>query len=305
MAKPPEAFARKPIKWIDGIPCYSEADSYARNYEQIARDHLAAITPASQNPWMPDDLYAALRDSTVSLIRKYSAPGDRLLDVGVSTGRLLESLTDLERYGIDISIDYLRIARDKGIQVALAKAEDMPYKHGFFSIATMTDVVEHMLDLSEGTRKVVDAVRAGGHIVVRTPYRENLKPYIADGLPYEFVHLRNFDEDSLRLHFEKVCGCEYVEEQRVAPYYLGPTRFRRQLFTREDRKVQDLQLAIREGRITVPGPVRAMLEALFAVREEDLAEWIYAINVNKDPIFEAVKDCLLQPLEINMVFRKK
>jgi hypothetical protein len=54
-------------------------------------------------------------------------------------------------------------------------------------------------------------IKPGGVLVVRVPYREDLGSYADPASQYRFVHLRNFDEHSLRLLFERIMGCEVVE----------------------------------------------------------------------------------------------
>ena len=53
---------------------------------------------------------------------------------------------------------------------------------------------------------------------------EDLSAYLDPSCPYEFVHLRNFDEHSLRLFFERIAGQE-VLTHTLAGYRNGPLRF--------------------------------------------------------------------------------
>jgi 2-polyprenyl-3-methyl-5-hydroxy-6-metoxy-1,4-benzoquinol methylase len=63
------------------------------------------------------------------------------------------------------------------------------------------DVLEHVLDLNLVCAKILSVLRPGGILIVRDPYREDLRAYTVPSCPYKFIHLRNFDENSLQLLF--------------------------------------------------------------------------------------------------------
>jgi SAM-dependent methyltransferase len=164
-----------------------------------------------------------MEDSTIRLIEKYARPDDSILDVGVGLGRMLSRFSALRRYGMDISFGYLAASREKGIDVCYARIEDMPYKPGLFDVLVCTDVLEHVLDLNLCVAKMLNVLKAGGILIVRVPVLENLEPYLDPSFPYEYVHLRTFDEYSLRLLFGRVFNCECLE---TAPTGLSPSRLR-------------------------------------------------------------------------------
>lgn len=207
----PSLYARSPLRETHGIPVFSPSDDYTRNYEAISEDHLAAVATSGENPWIPEDLWRQSEASTVALIRKYSRPGDRILDVGVGLGRVLRGLTEWDRYGMDISMAYLGTARAAGIEACFSRIEDMPYQPASFDTVVCTDVLEHVLDLTLCSRRILSVLRPGGILVARVPNRQDLAPYTDSNYPYQYVHLRSFDEHSLRLHFEKALQCEFLE----------------------------------------------------------------------------------------------
>ena len=219
------AYRHPPLEVIDGIPVFSNTDDYIRNYEHIAGDHLEELAASGRNPFMRDDLWEVLEDSTAALLRKHLRPGDRILDAGVGLGRLLERFPEHERYGIDISLPYLRIARDKGMEVCLARIEDLPYAPESFDAVVCTDVLEHVLDLNLCVRRLLDALRPGGLLIARVPYKEPLASYLEPGYPYHYAHLRNFDEFGLALLFERVFSARVVGHETVG-YTLDPARLK-------------------------------------------------------------------------------
>src|SRR5262245_52290352 len=121
-------FDREPLRSAGGIPVFIEGDEYVANYERIASDHLVAAAESCHNPFIDEALWGQAEDSTAELIARHASAGSRILDVGVGLGRLLSRFPEFERHGIDISMDYLHRAKSVGIEVALARVEDLPYQ---------------------------------------------------------------------------------------------------------------------------------------------------------------------------------
>jgi SAM-dependent methyltransferase len=208
-------YNRQPLRIEDGIPVFSDQDDYTANYERIAGDHLASLRETGTNPFIPEDLWIQTEDSTELLITKYARPGNAILDVGVGTGRLLSRFPELRRFGLDISFGYLEKARSQGIEVCYARIEDMPYRDNVFDVVVCTDVLEHVLDLNLCCRKILRVLKPDGVLVARAPFKEDLSWYASADCQYRYVHLRTFDEPSLRLLFEKALNCQVIESSRA------------------------------------------------------------------------------------------
>lgn len=200
-----------PLTRLDGIPVFSESDHYVENYQKISSDHLESFLRDGLNPFMDERHWREIERSTELLLQKYSAPGAKVLDVGVGMGRLLERFPALDRYGMDISMGYLKVARAKSIQVCMSKIEDMPFKSAYFDICVCTDVLEHVIDLNLAISRILDVLKPGGVLIVRVPYQEDLSGYLAPGFPYDLVHLRSFDQPELVMLFSKVFRQEVLE----------------------------------------------------------------------------------------------
>ncbi len=203
---------RDPLDTIEGIPVFAESDRYTRNYDQIAQDHLASGEDGNNNPFIDDLDWRIMEDSTTALLSSVAQPGQSILDLGVGTGRLLENFPQLARSGVDISIDYLRLLADKSIQPYLARSEDLPFVDASFDLVISTDVLEHVIDLDATFKEIYRVLKPGGYLITRVPYRENLAPYLAPSYPYQFVHLRNFDEHGLELMLCHVYGFDKIRD---------------------------------------------------------------------------------------------
>lgn len=221
-----KVFKNKPIRMMDDIPVFSENDEYIVNYENISMDHLSSIQEDNKNPFIEEELWCELEDSTIGLLNKCLSnivetkdnpiQPIRILDVGVGLGRLLTKFQEnsnvkMELWGIDISSSYLKIAKKEGINVASSKIEDMPFIDDYFDLIVCTDVLEHVFDLNFCIHKILSVLKPGGEFVIRVPNKENLTLYLKPDYPYPFVHLRNFDKESLELLFTKVFKCAFKE----------------------------------------------------------------------------------------------
>jgi SAM-dependent methyltransferase len=221
-------YKSNPIKIVDGIPIFSEEDSYIKNYEQISEDHLFTLNTENRNPFMDSDHSQEIDNSTVEIINKYldlmhSKENVKILDVGVGLGKILQNFPQLNRFGVDVSLSYLRQTKLAGIDVCLANVEDLPYRDNFFDLIVCTDVLEHVIDLNKVIKNILSVLKPGGFLFVRVPYREDLSWYLSDENKYELVHLRNFDENSLKIIFTKIFKLEFIDLS-YSGYTSGPLK---------------------------------------------------------------------------------
>ena len=291
-----DIYSRKPESVHNGIPVFSRKNAYVENYEKIASDHVSQISETQENPFMEEELWVSLEASTRTYIQRHVSKGSRILDVGVGLGRLLEPLTEYKRYGVDISLDYLAIAKRRGIEVALAKIEELPYQAGFFDAIVVCDVLEHVFDLNYCCEKILACLRPGGVLIVRVPFKEDLGVYLKEDLPYEFIHLRNFDEASLRLHFQKIFGLQFLEAAPTTPYLQGTPRLKIRLLPEETRN--------KLAQMAADRPEFAPVASAMQVSEEAFQAWIYDLKDNAKALFKDIAGELILGIEINAVFIK-
>jgi SAM-dependent methyltransferase len=267
-----ECYDRLPLAVRDDIPVFSTEDDYTRNYERISRDHLdAARKTGVSNPFIPDDVWHEMEQSTIGLVNQYGREKDRVLDLGVRLARVLSHFPGLRRHGMDISFAYLKEARGKEIDVCFSRIEDMPYKEGWFDLIVCTDVFEHVLDLHACCVRILHVLKPGGILIVRVPYREDRSYYASPECPYDYVHLRAIDEHSLRMRFEKVFECTVVEMQARPYSHCGRVKY------------------------TFPVPKSDTLVKVIARLLKRCSTALYGLYCRG----------LFHPLEINVVIRKK
>ncbi len=292
----PDLYIRMPYSMHNGIPIFSKKDAYVENYQKIAQDHISRMTQEQQNPFIEEELWTNLERSTREYIQRHVPKGSRILDVGVGLGRLLEPLTEFERYGVDISLDYLAIAKQRGIEVALAKIEELPYQDRFFDAIVVCDVLEHILDLTYCCEKILACLRPGGVLIVRVPFKEDLGVYLNDNLPYEFIHLRNFDEASLRLHFQKIFGLQFLEGEPTVPFLQGTPRLKLRL-------LPDV-IRTKLAQVAADHPEFIPIASALQVSEEAFQTWIYDLKKNSNALFKDISPDLILGIVLNAVFIK-
>jgi SAM-dependent methyltransferase len=97
-----------------------------------------------------------------------------LLDVGCGAGTNLELLAErfpgARAHGIDVERAPLRFCRaDRGLPVAQADAERLPFAAGAFDLVAALDALEHLADDAAALREIHRVLRPGGALVATVP----------------------------------------------------------------------------------------------------------------------------------------
>jgi SAM-dependent methyltransferase len=190
----------------NGVPIFlSSSDrnsqlfaEYLANYDRIAAEDLAeSIQPQR---------YLAVATETLSSYIG-SVRGKRVCELGVGQGALFEKLLGDEPETLtafDIAFPYIRRLREAvshptrtRTNFALGNAENLPYAEEF-DLIVASEILEHVLNAGDLLISLHRALRSGGRVAIRVPYKEDLRQYARQrGCPYAFVHLRTFTRDSL------------------------------------------------------------------------------------------------------------
>lgn len=202
-------------KVIEGVRVFIGEDKYSKNYDEIASVLIEEIKKTGENPWMTENEWRESELDTYNICKEYIKEGDKILDIGVGTGRLLSLFSNVEKYGIDISIDMAKMAQKKGIEACVGNVEELPYKDSVFDIVICTDVLEHVFDLHKTISEIIRVLKMGGYFVVRVPQNEDMKQYLEPSYPFEYVHVRMFSKESLILYLTKVFELMLISEKET------------------------------------------------------------------------------------------
>jgi ubiquinone/menaquinone biosynthesis C-methylase UbiE len=264
-------FRKKALRLENKIPVFSKRDAFVKNYDLISKDHLKHYKITRKNPFIEEDHWLEIESATAKMVsKKLEKKNLKILDIGVGLGRLLEYFSMHERYGLDISIEYLKHARSKNINVCMAKVEDMPYKKNTFDCVLCTDVLEHVCDLNLAIKKILYVLKRNGLLAIRVPYREDLSEYLKPHYKYNYAHLRSFDENSVLLLFNKIFNM----------------------------KLLDTNLTGYQG-----GQFKGILQSNILLRKITYKILFFLKSINKS-IYKKVSHIICKPVEINFLFKK-
>lgn len=166
------------------------------------------------------------------------APGQRLLDVGCSTGEYLKLAAErFECYGVELNAETAALARQSGFDITTGTLADVDGSERF-DVVTMLQVIEHLLEPSEPLAQVRRLLKPGGVFYFNTPCSDSA----SFGLFRErHMHVSSFGHVGLytqaglhrlaqRCGFTMTdhgyCGGMDIALHDLVGYYLARRRFR-------------------------------------------------------------------------------
>jgi ubiquinone/menaquinone biosynthesis C-methylase UbiE len=117
------------------------------------------LRPADANWW---DLFELL-------VREADLVGRRVLDVGCGTGRVAAALHERGSrvWGVESSPEMAAQARERGVNVKVARAEQLPFKEGWFERAVLW-LVAHLIDRPAVFAELARVLSPDGRIAIAT-----------------------------------------------------------------------------------------------------------------------------------------
>jgi SAM-dependent methyltransferase len=146
-----------------------------------------------------------------------------VLDVGCGTGDLLEELRQkgCEAYGVEYNPSSVEVCVKKGLDVRCGNFIDTDLQEGFFDVAILWHVLEHLPSPRKALEKALRILKPGGKLFIYSP---NAKSYVARifgiywyawQLPFHFYH---FDVRSIQ-RVTRECGFDIHKIRTISPEY--------------------------------------------------------------------------------------
>jgi SAM-dependent methyltransferase len=111
--------------------------------------------------------------AVADLLPCYPPPGPvgRVLDVGCGSGERMRRLeaAGWECIGIDASQPAVATGTEKGLDIRLAEANDLPFPDESFDAVLMSHSIEHCQDPRRAVREAARVLKPGGSLTVTTP----------------------------------------------------------------------------------------------------------------------------------------
>jgi SAM-dependent methyltransferase len=172
--------------------------------EEFLRRHYAQTSAEYQERQAEDDAtYRTDYGLARRLLAQRFPQGGRILDVGCGRGFFLKSLgKEWERHGVEPSRSAAEYAaRENGIPVHAGNLVAMKLPAGFFDVATLFDVMEHLAQPAKLVAEVRRVLKPGGSLLAGTGNFGSVTARLA-GRQWAYLaipdHVSFFSEASLR-----------------------------------------------------------------------------------------------------------
>lgn len=141
------------------------------------------LRPADANWWELFEL----------LVREADLVGRRVLDVGCGTGRVAAALHERGSrvWGVEPSAEMAARARERGVNVKVARAEQLPFKEGWFERAVLW-LVAHLVDRPAAFAELGRVLAPDGRIAIATFDPAHFERYYLNRL---FPSLEHIDRE--------------------------------------------------------------------------------------------------------------
>jgi ubiquinone/menaquinone biosynthesis C-methylase UbiE len=189
------------------------------NRDNIYRDSKKLYSEICENRILSRDI--------VDFCRRYA--GKKILDFGCATGDYCLELKRLgfKCIGVDINEDYVKIARDKGVEAYFVK-DKLPFDDKSFDTVIMIEVLEHVSNPAEILQEIKRVTRK--NVCLTVPNNTQFYKLKQFNLTYEHMlegdHVNFFTKESLSNLLSKHYNKYYVKEEEpiyahgLLPWYI-------------------------------------------------------------------------------------
>ncbi len=116
--------------------------------------------------------FATRTRAILAVLDRYVGPGRnlRILDVGAGAGNMIHHLSHYGQViGLDNNPKPIEVAKERGYDVRLGSADDLPFEDRSFDLVTLLDTVEHVPNEKGVFRETFRVLRPGGFLLVTVP----------------------------------------------------------------------------------------------------------------------------------------
>lgn len=166
---------------VDGTDEARAASGLTSTYERLADAYVRSTlgnerTLRNAVLGLPVRLWAGRRaDAAFGAFFRPIRPGARLLDIGAASGLAVARLRRLgwDAQGIDVDAASVAVAQAAGLPVAQGDLQSQQYPDGYFSLVTMSHVIEHVHDPAGLMTECARILEPGGEVSIVTPNAES------------------------------------------------------------------------------------------------------------------------------------
>lgn len=135
------------------------SDTESNPFDAIAHDY---------DRWFDEHKTTFLSD--VEAIKCFLPTSGKGLDIGTGTGRFAAELGI--QHGIEPSKNMAELAKRRGIEVVIGKAEDMPYPDAAFDFAILIAVDQFISDIDKAYQEIFRVLREDGKLIVGALHKD-------------------------------------------------------------------------------------------------------------------------------------
>tara|TARA_Y100000310_G_scaffold315808_1_gene366802 strand:+ start:189 stop:902 length:714 start_codon:yes stop_codon:yes gene_type:complete len=144
----------------------------------LSRKYFSKIADSYDSSRVSDIREVDLHNKEFEIVREFlgMSKKGKILDVACGTGAVFSHYGDREIYGIDISKDMLKHAKDKHpkAKLKIANAENIPYSDGTFSVVITSRFICHTPEYREVIKDMARVVKKDGSLIIDFPNKYSL-----------------------------------------------------------------------------------------------------------------------------------